>query len=323
MKRIITAIMSLCLLLLADLPTARADDPGPAAAATDLPRGVAPLLGDVSTGFDPPDQPWLAGHRGVDIVGDPGGPIKAALAGQVSFAGMVAGRPVISLRHGDLMTTYEPVVATVSVGDEVGAGQVIGTLETGHTSCPEKTCLHWGLRRSETYLNPLDLLSPAKIRLIAGADMEAVRRHAIDLELRASAERASAAGLVNPATGVVTSEFGMRLHPISGTWRFHDGLDIGAACGTPIVTAATGTVTEVGYSGGHGNRLVIDHGTIAGVALKTSYSHAQGFSVAVGDTITAGQTVGLIGSTGDSTGCHLHFQVWSDGDLVDPAPLLP
>ncbi|MDR2974676.1 MAG: peptidoglycan DD-metalloendopeptidase family protein, partial [Propionibacteriaceae bacterium] len=293
MKTIITAIISLCLLLVTNTPTAQADETS--LGATQLPRGVAPLLGDVITAFDPPDQPWLAGHRGVDIVGDPGAPVKAALAGQVSFAGMVAGRPVVSLRHGDVMTTYEPVVATVSEGDAIQAGQVIGTLNPGHASCPEKTCLHWGLRRSETYLNPLDLLSPAKIRLIAGADMDTVRQRAIDLEITTATGAPSAAGLINPATGVVTSAFGLRSHPISGTWRFHDGLDIGAACGTAIVAAAAGTVIEVGYSGGYGNRLVVDHGMIGAVALRTSYSHAQSFSVAVGDTLTAGQLVGLIG----------------------------
>jgi len=285
------------------------------------PQAVAPVLGDVVRGFDPPDQPWLAGHRGVDIAGVEGQSVVAAMDGVVSFAGMVAGRPVISINHGRLTTTYEPVQPSVTAGQSVAAGQTIGTLLAGHP-CPVEACLHWGLKDGETYLDPLSLLSGGDIRLITADAMDTVRAHAAAMA-QSLGGPASAAGLVSPAAGDVSSPFGMRLHPILGTWRFHDGMDIAASCGSPITAAAAGTVVESFYSSGYGNRLVIDHGVVNGHQLRTAYNHAQGYVVSVGDQVTQGQLIGSVGTTGASTGCHLHFQVWLDGALTDPQPLLP
>jgi murein DD-endopeptidase MepM/ murein hydrolase activator NlpD len=85
----------------------------------------------------------------------------------VAFAGMVAGRPVVSIDHADgLRTTYEPVDPSVGAGQAVARGSPIGTLLGGHTGCPAGACLHWGLRRGETYLDPLLLLRPPRIRLL-------------------------------------------------------------------------------------------------------------------------------------------------------------
>ena len=116
--------------------------------------------------FDPPAVVWGRGHRGVDLAAAEGTQIRSAAAGTVAFAGMVAGRPVVSVDHADgIRTTYEPVEPTVSAGDTVGAGQVIGTLLPGHRS--DGVCaLHWGARTGpKTYINPLRLLQPAVIRL--------------------------------------------------------------------------------------------------------------------------------------------------------------
>ena len=285
-------------------------------------RAVAPLAGAVVRGFDPPDQPWLTGHRGVDLAGTPGQVVVAAMDGVVSFAGMVVDRPVISIRHGDLTTTYEPVEAQVSPGDDVVAGEPIGRLLAGHP-CPAEACLHWGLRRGDTYLDPLSLLSGGEVRLIAAQDMETVRAHAAELARFGSGGAVSPAGLITPVTGVITSPYGMRIHPIEQVWRFHDGLDIGADCGSPIRAAAAGRVTESYYSSSYGNRLIIDHGVVNGHVLVTSYNHAQGYDVAVGSFVQQGQVIGWVGTTGDSTGCHLHFQTWVDGDLTDPQSVLP
>ena len=284
------------------------------------PQAVAPIMGDVVRGFDPPDQPWLAGHRGVDIAGVPGETVVAAMDGVVSFAGMVADRPVISIRHGTLTTTYEPVQSIVSSGDAVLAGQPIGDLLTGHP-CGAEACLHWGLKDGERYLDPLSLLGGGRIRLITADAMDTVRAHAV--VLAQSSGRVSSSGLASPATGPISSPYGMRLHPIDGTWKYHDGMDIAAPCGSPIVAAAAGTVVESFYSSGYGNRLVIDHGIVDGHQLRTSYNHAQGYQVSVGDQVSQGQVIGYVGTTGASTGCHLHFQVWLDGTLTDPQPLLP
>jgi murein DD-endopeptidase MepM/ murein hydrolase activator NlpD len=118
--------------------------------------------------FDPPAQPWLAGHRGVDLAVAPGAVVRAAGAGTIVFAGDLAGRGVVSVAHpGGLRTTYEPVtVGALHAGDTVAAGQKIGALAAGHAGCPAEACLHWGLRRAGDYLDPLVLLGLGRVRLL-------------------------------------------------------------------------------------------------------------------------------------------------------------
>ncbi|WP_020644471.1 M23 family metallopeptidase [Amycolatopsis balhimycina] len=108
--------------------------------------------------FDAPETPYGAGHRGVDLAAVPGQEVLAADAGVVVFAGVVAGRPVISVDHdGGLRTTYEPVAPQVGVGAQVYRGQVLGTVLAGHPGCLVAACLHWGVRRGEEYVDPLAL----------------------------------------------------------------------------------------------------------------------------------------------------------------------
>ncbi len=117
--------------------------------------------------FDPPAQPWLAGHRGVDLAAPPSAVVRSAGPGTVLFAGLVAGRGVVSVAHaGGLRTTYEPVTASVSVGDVVARGDPLGLLQPGHPGCPSAACLHWGLRRGPLYLDPLALLGLGRVRLL-------------------------------------------------------------------------------------------------------------------------------------------------------------
>lgn len=268
------------------------------------------------TRFDPPGVTWGAGHRGVDLQGSPGETVVASADGTVTFAGVLAGRGVVVVDHGVVRTTYEPVAATVTVGGVVGRGQPIGRLLAGHASCPATTCLHWGLREGDTYLDPLLLLGAA-IRLLPASATPAGRTAAI------SGALAPAEGLMRPTIGQVTSPYGMRRHPITGVWKLHDGTDFGAPCGSPIRAAASGTVVAITFTSAWGNRLVIDHGSGAGGHLVTAYNHAQGYAVAVGDHVSAGRVIGAVGSTGLATGCHLHFQTWVDGRLVDPMTVLP
>ncbi|WP_235912235.1 murein hydrolase activator EnvC family protein [Ruania zhangjianzhongii] len=123
-----------------------------------------PVAGDggapaVLRRFDPPPLPWLSGHRGVDLAAEAGATVRAAGPGTVAFAGMVAGRPVVSIQHTDgLRTTYEPVTPTVQAGDAVDRGSMIGQLSDAGSHC-ESTCLHWGVRTGrDDYLDPLLLL---------------------------------------------------------------------------------------------------------------------------------------------------------------------
>jgi hypothetical protein len=121
----------------------------------------------VTRGFDPPDTPYGAGHRGVDLAGVPGQAVRAAGAGRIGFAGVLAGRGVVTVLHaGGLKTTYEPVRAAVRGGQQVVIGQLIGRLQPGHAGCPVSACLHWGLLRGTRYLDPLSLVGAGHVRLL-------------------------------------------------------------------------------------------------------------------------------------------------------------
>jgi murein DD-endopeptidase MepM/ murein hydrolase activator NlpD len=137
-------------------------------AADPDPVGVWPLRPEpeVVAYFDPPAGPYGAGHRGVDLAGSPGQAVHAALAGTVTYAGMLAGRGVVVVDHGATRTTYEPVAATVRVGDRAPAGSVIGTLEIAGSHCFPQACLHWGWLAGETYLDPLRLVDAGPVRLL-------------------------------------------------------------------------------------------------------------------------------------------------------------
>jgi murein DD-endopeptidase MepM/ murein hydrolase activator NlpD len=163
MPRLLAALPLLLVGLLLTTPA-----PPSAAAGTD-PVGVWPLSPEpeVVAGFDPPAEEWGAGHRGVDLLGAPGQPVLAALPGEVSFAGSLAGRGVVVVDHGPTRTTYEPVAASVAVGDAVAAGTPIGTLQAGGSHCPPRACLHWGwIEGAETYLDPLRLVGGGPVRLL-------------------------------------------------------------------------------------------------------------------------------------------------------------
>ncbi len=301
----------------------------PAAADVIPTTGQWPLTGAVTVvgGYDPPVQRWSAGHRGVDLAARPGAAVLAAAAGRVTFASRLAGRGVVVVDHGAVRTTYEPVDALAAVGDRVKAGAVIGRIgRGGHCSA---TCLHWGLKRGDSYLDPLLLLGggASVLRLLPAdqrpvAEWRAGRRTA---EARV-AERevqtfavvpAGRGGLSRPVPGGITSPFGMRLHPVLHVWKLHDGTDFGARCGTPIRAPAAGRVASVSYNAGYGHRLMLDH-EIGGRRIRTGYNHATRYVVRPGTVVRRGQLLGYVGTTGYSTGCHLHLMLWVDGRLANP-----
>lgn len=126
-------------------------------------------------------------------------------------------------------------------------------------------------------------------------------------------------GWVRPVPGGVSSGFGYRIHPISGARRLHTGVDMNGSCGEPIYAATSGTVVTASWYGGYGNAVVIDNG--GGVA--TLYAHQTSLAVGSGQSVSTGQVVGYVGTTGYSTGCHLHFEVRLGGTPVDPSPYIP
>ncbi|MGN6575253.1 MAG: M23 family metallopeptidase, partial [Nocardioides sp.] len=107
-------------------------------------------------------------------------------------------------------------------------------------------------------------------------------------------------------------------HPIYGYRSLHDGIDFRAACGSPIYAAAPGKVLDEYFQTAWGNRIIIDHGWVHGVGLATISNHLTSYAVSVGDHVKRGQIIGYAGTTGWSTGCHLHFTVLQNGEAVDP-----
>lgn len=135
----------------------------------------------------------------------------------------------------------------------------------------------------------------------------------------AAASGTSAAGFRWPIAARVTSEYGWRIHPIYGTKRLHAGIDLGAGSGTPIAAAAGGTVIFAGVQGGYGNTVVISHGN----GISTLYAHQSQIGVSNGAQVAAGEVIGYVGSTGASTGPHLHLEFRVNGSAVNPRGYLP
>ena len=127
-------------------------------------------------------------------------------------------------------------------------------------------------------------------------------------------------GWTPPAAGPLTSGFGLRRHPATGAAEGHAGVDLAPGCDAPILAAAAGIVVRAGPSSGYGNLIVVDHGE--GTVTRYAHMEYEDLLVVVGQTVAAGQQIARIGSTGDSTGCHLHFEVVVNGAPVDPLAFL-
>lgn len=121
-----------------------------------------------------------------------------------------------------------------------------------------------------------------------------------------------------PVQGRMSSPFGMRVHPITGVYKLHTGTDISASCGTPIRAARDGVVVAAGWNSAYGWRTVVSHGAVGGVLLTTTYNHQDRLGIEVGARVGTGQVIGSVGSTGYSTGCHLHFELFVNSSVVDP-----
>lgn len=290
-----------------------------------------PLSGAVRVvdGFDPPDQGWGAGHRGVDLAASRGQPVLAAAGGRVSFAKRLSSRGVVVVDHGAVRTTYEPVDPLVAVGERVEAGMVIGRIGAGG-HC-DGACLHFGLKEGDRYLDPALLTGggfDTALRLMPASQVAVARERAADRARQAAQAGSRVATFAaitpgkhrfgRPVPGGITSPFGMRFHPVLHVWKLHDGTDVGASCGTPIRAPYAGRVASAGFNRGYGNRLMLDHGTIDGHRVRTGYNHAARYVVGPGTRVKRGQLLGYVGSTGFSTGCHLHLMLWLDGRLANP-----
>ncbi len=120
----------------------------------------------------------------------------------------------------------------------------------------------------------------------------------------------------------VTSPYGYRVHPIYGVRIFHAGVDLRAYCGTPIKATTWGIVTHAKWAGGYGNQVLVNHGTINGKGYASTYNHLSRFNVGAGDIVAPGDVVGYSGTTGNSVGCHLHFEILINGKFTDPMDII-
>ena len=147
-----------------------------------------------------------------------------------------------------------------------------------------------------------DYLAGVRERTAAGAQL--------------GAGQISASGWANPVSGYISSAYGNRVHPRTGRWTFHAGVDIAAPCGRNMFAAHSGTVTYSGWNGGYGNYIRIDHGG----GVTTAYGHIVngGLLVSMGQEVSVGQNIARVGTTGSSTGCHLHYEVRNNGVTTDP-----
>jgi murein DD-endopeptidase MepM/ murein hydrolase activator NlpD len=155
---------------------------------------------------------------------------------------------------------------------------------------------------------------------VAKKQEERIRRLIIERARRQHGGYKGDAGgfLYRPVPGAVTSPFGYRRHPIYGYWGLHDGTDFSAPCGTPNRAAGSGTVISKYWSDVYGNRLYIDLGQVNGKNMTVIYNHLSAYSARTGERVSRGEVVGYSGSTGWSTGCHLHFTVMLNGNPVNP-----
>ena len=147
-----------------------------------------------------------------------------------------------------------------------------------------------------------------------------VERTAHDLIAARTLDQAAAAlPLATPVEDPVRSSgFGMRVDPFTRQMAFHPGQDFAGRYGEPIHVTAPGVISFVGQRSGYGNCVEVDHG----FGLKTRYGHLSGFTLGVGSAVKTGDVIGRMGSTGRSTGVHLHYEVWASGRLLNPAPFL-
>ena len=193
------------------------------------------------------------------------------------------------------------------------------------------------LAQQSAYAAQVESKKADELQRLADAEVEQARLQAtLEAQARAAAAaeaaRAAAARslgktytpvtggtgfLSHAANGPITSQFGLRFHPILHVWKLHSGTDFGVPCGTPVMAAADGTVISAGYGGGNGNRIVIDHGIVSGVDLASTYNHLSAFVVKSGK-VKRGQLIAYSGTTGYSTGCHLHFETLENGQFVNP-----
>lgn len=232
--------------------------------------------------------------------------------GALGTAGVIAVLLFSASSHADVSSSA--VGSTVAAGRPSATSSTTAGGESGLTKRPESEVPHFNAVNAMTAAaaNAAAAQAAALAELDAAPDAGSVPTAVVD------AAQVLASGFVKPVDGVASSPFGVRFHPILHVWKLHSGTDLATSCGTPVKAAKAGQVTLAGGFTGYGNRVVVDHGS----GLVTTYNHLRSYAAVAGLQVQQGQIIGYVGSTGMSTGCHLHFEVMVGGAFVDPAPYL-
>jgi Peptidase family M23 len=185
---------------------------------------------------------------------------------------------------------------------------------------PVESCALDDLIRSESssIMASLPSIDPDAFQLTTRIEKQLSYIRMLDEQVERHREMAASVPVLTPVNGVHTSGFGMRVHPIRGVEKQHAGMDIAARSGTPIHASGAGVVLFSGVQSGYGNVVIVDHGS----GYRTLYAHCSKLLVKAGEQVTRGQNIALVGSTGASTGSHLHYEVMVDGTKIDPSPFL-
>lgn len=222
---------------------------------------------------------------------------RASANGAESAKGAAQRAAMAAAASGMLLTVAMPTTAAVSATPELQKPQ---SVNAGSVSADQAVLLDFSRTGLQSeVLDPDRRLGQILAASASGAEITAAR-----------------GALTRPvAKWVLTSPFGHRASPLTGLAEMHSGQDFAAGCGIGVAAAAGGTVTFAGWHPyGGGNRVVVDHGN----GLETTYNHLESISVAVGEDVERGDTIAKAGTTGASTGCHLHFEVMVNGETVDP-----
>jgi murein DD-endopeptidase MepM/ murein hydrolase activator NlpD len=230
------------------------------------------------------------------------------------LVGIRVARSLVS-NHQDRVETYEGAV-TDRFHEVQERTQQIAAMRAEQASLLQEVDLE-----AEAFASSLDTLEESREKYeeaVAALEAESAQITGVIQGTGSTGTGQYGGELYWPTSGAIVSGFGYRTHPVYGTTRFHSGVDIDGACGQPIFAAEDGTVISAGYNGGYGNATVIDHGD----GLSTLYGHQSSLGVSSGQSVDRGQQIGSVGTTGLSTGCHLHFEVRVNGQPVDPVPYL-
>jgi murein DD-endopeptidase MepM/ murein hydrolase activator NlpD len=311
---------------------------GEATVTTDARRPGSSLTSSRGRRSNGTRQPLLTKPRQAAVLLALTGVIASAQATAAGHGTTVAsGANAVTPRLSSLLAT--PQAASLVLTDQgtsrsatretLVQAEAVEAVEAAADTAADAT-VEMAQRRTEAVQDAVAIKAEADAAAAAAAAAEAAAAQAAAQAAAeaaaaqaAAAERASSRWpLTLPLEAPMVSGFGYRVHPVSGGYKLHQGLDYSARCGVVIGAAAAGKVVEAGWGGGYGNRVVVDHGTVNGSVMRTTYNHLSRTDVKVGTELGRGDQIGLVGTTGTSTGCHLHFEVQRDGTPVDPRPFL-